>query len=103
MIHGRDHQEREQKIGGPPGGPSSNDGDEAEPVAAAPPGNGSQVAPTARATERERVRHEEERKRGRMAAGVDDNPRDRREPEVTREDLEEAARVADDAVGAGKG
>src|SRR2546428_5196356 len=102
MIHGRDHEEREQKIGANTTRPSPDDADEAEPLAAAPPSNGAEVAPTPRATERERVRHQEERKRGRMAAGVDDNPRDRREPEVTRDDLAEAARVADEAVGARK-
>jgi hypothetical protein len=36
-----------------------------------------------------------------MTAGTGDNLRDRREPEVTRADLDEAARIADAAVGAG--
>jgi hypothetical protein len=124
MNHGRDHQEREQKISGrrtpetdsfedemlasgrthatPPQhlfgahhdrlAPAA-DLDEPEPV-----GDGADVAPTPRAAERERIRHREERKRGRMAAGTGENLRDRREPEVTRDDLDEAARLADEAV-----
>lgn len=60
-----------------------------------PMGDGSDVAPTARAEERERERHRAERKLGRMAAGTDENLRDRREPGVTREALDEAAEAAD--------
>lgn len=62
------------------------------------PHGGAEVAPTERAEERERVRHREERKRGRMAAGVGDNQRGHSNPEVTREDLEEAAKIADRTV-----
>jgi hypothetical protein len=129
MNHGRDHQEREQKIGigrrrstlAPDGieeqmlasgrthatppqyvfGANAErrvpgaDLDEPEPVA-----DGAEVAPTRKAEERERARHREERKRGRMTAGAGENLRDRREPEVTREDLDEAARLADQEVSA---
>jgi len=128
MTHGRDHEEREQKIGvgrtrSTPESESFEAGlvasgrthgtppqyvvgsheerfapgeafDEPEPVA-----DGSEVAPTRKAEERERARHREERKRGRMAAGIGENQRDRREPNVTREDLDEAARAADEEVG----
>jgi hypothetical protein len=122
MTHGRDHQEREQKypranshraerseenqLEAGSGTPrqhvyGANEGrlasggelDETEPMA-----DGSEVAPTRRAEERERERHRAERKLGRMAAGIDENPRDRREPSVTREALEEAAQAADRKV-----
>jgi hypothetical protein len=129
MTHGRDHEEREQKVGvGRTRNTPESDSDEARLLAAGrthgeppryvigaveerlagadaeadTPGDGSEVAPTPRAAERERIRHQEERKRGRLAAGIGDNPRDRREPGVTREDLDEAARAADEAVGSTK-
>jgi hypothetical protein len=122
MRHGRDHQEREQKyrranhtaeridfeselrgarrshgfprqrvFGANQGrfAPAS-ELDESEPV-----GEGSEVAPTARAAAREAARHDAERKLGRLAAGLGENLRDRREPEVTRGSLEQAARAAD--------
>src|SRR2546430_15304391 len=111
MTHGRDHQEREHKYrranhtaertdfeaelrGGRRnrGTPhqrvfGASDGrfspaaelDDAKSVA-----DGSEVAPTARDQERERERHRVERKLGRMAAGVGENLRDRREPAVTK-------------------
>jgi hypothetical protein len=131
MNHGRDHQEREQKLGvGRTRNTPESDSEEAQllaagrtrgaparygigaqegrlasadPEAPEPVADGSEVAPTAKAAEREQVRHREERKRGRMAAGVGENERDRREPGVTREDLEAAARAADEAVGVHKG
>jgi hypothetical protein len=121
MTHGRDHQEREQKypratrtvergeesrLDATRGTPrqhvyGANEGrvgsaaelDETEPMA-----DGSEVAPTRRAEERERERHRAERKLGRMAAGINENLRDRREPEVTRGALEGAARAADRKV-----
>src|SRR3954469_3015607 len=105
MNHGRDHQERDYKLAAGTTDVAAeatyDEEDEGERAEAGP--DGSEVAPTARAAERERIRHEEERKRGRMAAGVGENLRDRREPEVTRADLEDAARAADEAVGARKG
>jgi hypothetical protein len=124
MTHGRDHQEREHRVrahranqtaeraslegslfgtGRARGTPNQRvfgahlerfapgaELDEAEPT-----GDGADVAPTLRAQERERERHREERKLGRMAAGIDENLRDRREPSVTRRALEDAARAAD--------
>jgi hypothetical protein len=64
-----------------------------------PLGPGSDVAPTEKATRREQERHRQERKVGRVAAGTQQNLRDRRRPGVTREKLEAAARKADEAVG----
>lgn len=127
MRHGRDHQEREQRLkqnrsnntpeqqsfeaellkGGRTGGipnqrvfgsneerfAPASELDEAEPVA-----DGSEYAPTKQAEERERERHRQERKLGRIAAGTGENVRDRRDPEVSREDLEQAARAADEKV-----
>lgn len=127
MRHGRDHEEREQKVGqsrtnntpeadsfeaqmlngGRHGGTPNQYvvGAHTERIAPAseleeeePRGGGSDVAPTKLAEERERERHKEERKIGRLAAGVGENPRDKREPGVTREDLDEAARKADEKV-----
>ena len=134
MPHGRDHQEREQKIrirrasqtsepssfeaqllgaGRTRGTPKqrlfgansapgarratpAEDFDEPEPI-----GGGAEVAPTRRAEERERERHRAERKIGRMAAGIGENLRDRREPGVTRQALDQAARAADQKVTSG--
>jgi hypothetical protein len=128
MQYGRDHQEREQKVrihrasqprdddsfegawlgaGRQRGTPrqrvfGANQGrfapgeeplDEREPVA-----DGAEVGPTARAEARERERHRQERQLGRMAAGIGENLRDRREPAVTRGDLDRAARSADRKV-----
>jgi hypothetical protein len=99
MNHGRDHDEREQKIGaGRTAETLEDDGADEDRS----PHGGSEPAPTRQAAERERIRHEEERKRGRVAGGLGDNERDRRAPGVTREDLDEAARIADEAVGAKK-
>ena len=121
MTHGRSNQERQQKYlranhgaerseellldAGRSGGVphqhvyganegrvvSAADLDEGEPMA-----GGSDVAPTRRAEERER--HRAERRLGRMAAGIDENQRDRREPALTRAALDEAARDADRKV-----
>jgi hypothetical protein len=127
MTHGRDHQEREQRVrvhrphqtaeresveadffgaghkrGMPPQAvfgahterfAPAGDLEESEPT-----GDGSDVAPTARAEERERERHRAERKLGRMAAGLEENLRDRREPQVTRDALDQAARAADEKI-----
>lgn len=125
MRHGRSHEEREQKVGRDRRGttPESKDAarlgmsakggtphqrvfgahnerfargedlDEPEPT-----GSGSDVAPTERAARREQERHRIERRLGRMAAGSDENLRDRREPGVSRETLDKAAREADEKV-----
>jgi hypothetical protein len=92
MRYGRSHEEREQKIYSrakinvhgtiahsdlmPPVSPKSN------------------AAPTARAVERERLRHQEERKHGRTAAGTHGVLRDQRAG-VSRDTLTEAAHTAD--------
>jgi len=64
----------------------------------APASGGSEVAPTARATERERVRHAGERAAGRVAAGTMARQRASVRPGVKREDLERAGREADRKV-----
>ena len=63
-----------------------------------PTPSGSNYAPTAQATRRERVRHLLERDRGRVAAGTGGMLRDSRAATVTRESLDEAARLADQAT-----
>lgn len=60
--------------------------------------DGSNYAPTAVGTERERERHRQERKRGYIAAGTEGNERGLRVPGVTADDLEEAAHEADEHV-----
>jgi hypothetical protein len=64
----------------------------------APASGGSEVAPTARATEREQVRHARERAAGRVAAGTMARQRASVQPGVKRGDLERAARDADKTV-----
>jgi hypothetical protein len=59
---------------------------------------GAEVAPTPKAELRERIRHRIEREKGRVAAGTDDRLRDTRTGGVTPEDLAEAACEADRAV-----
>lgn len=71
----------------------SSDVEEEEPI-----GGGSDTAPTAKALERERLRHRNERRIGRAAAGSVGNLRDKRRPNVGRKQLAEAARSADDEM-----
>jgi hypothetical protein len=59
-----------------------------------PLGAGSQVAPTEKATVRERERHRLQRAAGVVPAGEDGNLRQRRAPGVTRSALDAAAREA---------
>jgi hypothetical protein len=68
----------------------------------APEGGGSEVAPTARATAREKERHARERAVGRVAAGTMARRRGAVRPGLKRADLEAAARGADEKVGAAK-
>jgi hypothetical protein len=70
------------------------DDDRAEP----PTGRGSDVAPSRLAEQRERERHFLERQRGRSAAGEGGSLRERRRPNVTRNDLVQAQREADRKV-----
>jgi hypothetical protein len=95
MNPGRDQEEPEGIDAAPGNDAQSAPG--SKPIEVQPHG-GAEVAPTERAEERERVRHREERKRGRTAAGVGNNQRGHSKPEVTREDLEEAAQIADRTV-----
>lgn len=124
MQHGRDNEEREQKVGtrrsrntpekesfeaemlhagrhhGTPhqhvyGAHPQRTAPAAELEEDEPVGDGAEVAPTRLAEERERERHRNERRLGRLAAGAGENLRDRREPGVSREDLERAAAEAD--------
>lgn len=60
--------------------------------------SGADVAPTERATERERQRHALERDKGRAPAGHDGQLADHRRQDVSADDLEEAARDADEHV-----
>lgn len=96
MEHGRDHDERRQKAEAP----RSQDTLEraADDETGAPPTEGSEYAPTAQATRRERERHRLERERGRVAGGTAGFVRDTRSPAVTRETLKEAAKEADERV-----
>lgn len=64
----------------------------------APEGGGSEVAPTARATERERERHARERAMGRVAAGTMARRTASVRPGLARKDLERAGREADKKV-----
>lgn len=56
---------------------------------------GAEVAPTARAEQRERERHRLERQEGRTAAGTKSTRRDTRHGGVTRQALARAAHEAD--------
>jgi hypothetical protein len=60
--------------------------------------SGSEAAPTKRAEDRERERHSLERQIGRTAAGTAGAVKDTRRADVTRKDLDEAAKEADRRV-----
>jgi hypothetical protein len=127
MAHGRDHEEREQKVSqsrsnntpdhdtfeaemlssgrhhGVPKQYVAGSHEERQASGAAfdeeePVNDGSSPAPTKLAEERERERHRLEQELGRTAAGLGENRRDHRDPGVTREDLDRAAREADEKV-----
>lgn len=93
MRYGRDHEERELKIFSRaqrnPHSTTLRSGLKQPPTAK------SDAAPTGRAVERERLRHQEERKRGRTAAGTHGVLRDQRTGNVSRETLKDAAQTAD--------
>jgi hypothetical protein len=63
-----------------------------------PFGRGADVAPTERAEERERIRHQRQRAQGVVPAGSEGNPRQQRPDDVDREALDAAADDADRAV-----
>ena len=93
MRYGRSHDEREQKVYSRakinPTSTTLRSGLR-QPLSAK-----SDAAPTDRAVERERLRHQEERRRGRTAAGTHGVLRDQRSADVNRDTLNEAARTAD--------
>lgn len=127
MQHGRDNEEREQRVGsrrirnsleretfetemlhagrhhGTPrqhvyGAHQQRISSASELDEDEPIGDGAEVAPTPLAEARERERHRNERLMGRLAAGAGENLRDRREPGVSRDDLARAAEEADRKV-----
>jgi hypothetical protein len=69
-----------------------------EPRTREPFGRGAAVAPTERAEERERIRHQRQREQGLVPAGTEGNPRQQRPDEVDRQALDAAADDADRAV-----
>lgn len=69
--------------------------DEVDQDAAEPTGPGADVAPTKKAAERERLRHDLEQAAGRTTAGRDGLVRADQNPGVTREQLDEIGREAD--------
>jgi hypothetical protein len=132
MPHGREHQRRDQvrmknasdadawqtnlssagrKRGAPPEGLMGAQKSRRAPTGGtanmterelAPASEGSEVAPTPRAVERERERHARERAAGRVAAGTMARRRAAVKPGLKRADIEAAARAADAKV-SGKG
>lgn len=85
--------------GGPrPGATVGDEADEAEVQGQDTHLSGADVAPTEKAQERERQRHALERQKGRAPAGHDGQLREHRSGDVSREDLEAAARKADELV-----
>jgi hypothetical protein len=96
MEHGRDHDERAQKVREHRYNNTPPDPDVEERSAAAH--NGSEAAPTRQAARREAERHRIEREMGHHAAGTEGYVEQVRPPSVTRDDLDEAARKADEAV-----
>lgn len=93
MRYGRDHEEREIKTY-----TRARINPRATTLQAGlkqPPSAKSDAAPTKRAVERERLRHQEERKRGRTAAGTHGALRDQRTANVSRQTLIDAAQTAD--------
>jgi hypothetical protein len=96
MRHGRDHDERLQKAGE---GRHSNTPPDAEALPEPPSsGQGSEVAPTPQAAERERVRHALEEEAGRHPAGIGGRIRAELDEDLDDEELEEAAAEADREV-----
>jgi hypothetical protein len=69
--------------------------DEVDQDASEPTGPGADVAPTKKAEQRERLRHDLEQEAGRTTAGREGLVRADQNPEVTREQLDEIGREAD--------
>jgi hypothetical protein len=95
MEHGRDHDERTQKVREHRYNNTPPDPDLEE---AAPAHNGSEAAPTPQAARREAERHRIEREMGHHAAGTEGYVEQVRPSTVSRDDLDNAARRADEAV-----
>jgi hypothetical protein len=98
MESGRDHEARLQRHGSRINQELAKGEEPVEEPEPHP--TGSEPAPTRKATERERIRHQLEHEAGRFAAGEAGRLRDEREADVTRADLDAAAREADRRVGA---
>jgi hypothetical protein len=94
MEHGRSHEGRELHVRSP----RTNDTPR-EDLERQPGSEGSEYAPTRKAAEREHERHRIERDLGRTAAGTHGAVRGTRDVTITREHLDEAARIADVIVG----
>ena len=98
MVHGRDHDNRSVRHGKNRHNNTPPDEESERLTEPRGPESGSRPAPTQRAAEREAERHRLERAEGRFAAGEDGLERDVRAPSVTREKLDEVAKLADRAV-----
>lgn len=96
MEYHRDHQNREYKVRSPRHNNTPPDPD--DELDLEPAHDGSEYAPTAQATERERMRHKLERQAGRVAAGTLGNLRAGRGAGVTRATMDDVAKQADRAV-----
>ena len=103
MEHGRNHDERQYKRTHERYSNVPPDEDKSKNLGAekSGPEGGSRPAPTRKAEAREAERHRLEREMGRFAAGEGGIERDER-VDVSREQLDEAARDADRAVDADK-
>jgi hypothetical protein len=100
MVHGRDHDNRSTHIrsryNNTPEDPESLPDQRPSPHRGAE--GGSRSAPTPRAARREAERHRLERERGHFAAGEGGLTAATEAPEVTRREIDEAAREADRKV-----
>lgn len=90
MEHHRNHESREQHIH-----PSRGVETASQELESPESFNGSEHAPTPRATAREQERHRIERDLGRIAAGTLGMQRAKQDAGITRADLQEAGRIAD--------
>jgi hypothetical protein len=105
VEHGRDHDERRQKHREQPrrenranNTPPDLPDPEEEELVRFGPQHGAEPAPTERAVRREAERHRLERELGHHAAGAGGYQEQTEDQPISRKDLEEAARQADEAV-----
>ena len=94
MEHHRSHERREEHVHPSRSNDSYRDAPERRGS------EGSECAPTRKATEREHERHRIERDLGHTAAGTHGSLRGTRDAAITRANLDEAARIADVSVAA---